>query len=71
MTFGDQDNRTLLIVDDDEPFRTRLMRAFSDRGFVSSRVRAASMKRWVWPTWTLPNSPSSICGCPANQDWTS
>jgi two-component system response regulator RegA len=27
------DNRTLLIVDDDEPFRTRLVRAFSDRGF--------------------------------------
>jgi two-component system response regulator RegA len=34
VTSGDQDNRTLLIVDDDEPFRTRLMRAFSDRGFV-------------------------------------
>jgi two-component system response regulator RegA len=27
------ENRTLLIVDDDEPFRTRLMRAFRDRGF--------------------------------------
>ena len=33
MTSGEHDNRTLLIVDDDEPFRTRLMRAFSDRGF--------------------------------------
>ena len=33
MTSSDQDNRTLLIVDDDEPFRARLMRAFSDRGF--------------------------------------
>jgi len=33
MTSSEQDNRTLLIVDDDEPFRTRLMRAFSDRGF--------------------------------------
>jgi two-component system response regulator RegA len=33
MTSSDQGNRTLLIVDDDEPFRTRLMRAFSDRGF--------------------------------------
>ena len=27
------ENRTLLIVDDDGPFRTRLMRAFRDRGF--------------------------------------
>jgi two-component system response regulator RegA len=27
------ENRTLLIVDDDVPFRTRLMRAFRDRGF--------------------------------------
>jgi len=26
------DGRTLLIVDDDEPFRTRLVRAFRDRG---------------------------------------
>ena len=33
MTSSEQDSRTLLIVDDDEPFRTRLMRAFSDRGF--------------------------------------
>src|SRR5262250_1258751 len=33
MSSADQSNRTLLIVDDDEPFRTRLMRAFSDRGF--------------------------------------
>lgn len=29
----DSENRTLLIVDDDEPFRTRLIRAFRDRGF--------------------------------------
>jgi two-component system response regulator RegA len=29
----DSENRTLLIVDDDGPFRTRLMRAFRDRGF--------------------------------------
>jgi len=29
----DSASRTLLIVDDDAPFRTRLMRAFSDRGF--------------------------------------
>jgi len=27
------DGRSLLIVDDDEPFRTRLIRAFADRGF--------------------------------------
>jgi two-component system response regulator RegA len=27
------ESRTLLIVDDDVPFRTRLMRAFHDRGF--------------------------------------
>lgn len=27
------ENRTLLIVDDDLPFRTRLIRAFRDRGF--------------------------------------
>ena len=33
MTPNEQDNRTLLIVDDDAPFRTRLMRAFRDRGF--------------------------------------
>lgn len=29
----DQESRTLLIVDDDVPFRTRLVRAFRDRGF--------------------------------------
>ena len=34
-----RDGRTLLIVDDDERFRARLMRAFSDRGF---EVRGAS-----------------------------
>lgn len=28
-----RDARTILIVDDDEPFRTRLVRAFADRGF--------------------------------------
>lgn len=28
-----QDARTLLIVDDDEPFRSRLVRAFRERGF--------------------------------------
>jgi len=28
-----RDGRSLLIVDDDAPFRTRLMRAFADRGF--------------------------------------
>jgi two-component system response regulator RegA len=33
MTSSDQESRTLLIVDDDEPFRSRLMRAFQDRGF--------------------------------------
>jgi two-component system response regulator RegA len=33
MTSSDQESRTLLIVDDDEPFRSRLMRAFRDRGF--------------------------------------
>src|SRR5689334_7646019 len=33
MSHVDSDNRTLLIVDDDRPFRTRLMRAFRDRGF--------------------------------------
>jgi two-component system response regulator RegA len=29
----DRDTRTLLIVDDDQPFRSRLIRAFRDRGF--------------------------------------
>ncbi len=29
----DHENRTLLIVDDDQSFRTRLIRAFRDRGF--------------------------------------
>jgi two-component system, response regulator RegA len=33
MTSGEQENRTLLVVDDDVAFRTRLMRAFQDRGF--------------------------------------
>lgn len=33
MSHHDQESRTLLIVDDDVPFRARLMRAFSDRGF--------------------------------------
>ncbi len=28
-----EDGRTLLVVDDDEPFRTRVARAFCDRGF--------------------------------------
>ena len=28
-----REGRSLLIVDDDSPFRTRLMRAFTDRGF--------------------------------------
>ena len=33
------ERRTLLVVDDDEPFRTRLMRAFESRGY---EVRGAS-----------------------------
>ncbi len=33
MSHPDPESRTLLIVDDDGPFRTRLMRAFRDRGF--------------------------------------
>jgi two-component system response regulator RegA len=33
MTSGEQESRTLLVVDDDVPFRARLMRAFQDRGF--------------------------------------
>lgn len=35
MTARDEarDNRSLLIVDDDAPFRTRLVRAFTERGF--------------------------------------
>lgn len=33
-----RDGRTLLIVDDDERFRTRLMRAFAERGFEVSGV---------------------------------
>lgn len=35
---GAKDGRTLLIVDDDERFRTRLMRAFAERGFEVSGV---------------------------------
>ena len=30
------DTRTLLVVDDDEPFRTRLVRALASRGFAAS-----------------------------------
>jgi two-component system response regulator RegA len=33
MSHLESENRTLLIVDDDASFRTRLMRAFRDRGF--------------------------------------
>ena len=33
MTIAARDARTLLIVDDDVPFRTRLVRAFVERGF--------------------------------------
>ena len=35
-----RENRTLLVVDDDAPFRSRLIRAFQDRGF--DTVGAAS-----------------------------
>jgi two-component system response regulator RegA len=31
-----RDARTILVVDDDEPFRRRLVRAFGDRGFEAS-----------------------------------
>jgi two-component system response regulator RegA len=33
MSEASREPRTLLIVDDDEPFRSRLVRAFRDRGF--------------------------------------
>jgi two-component system response regulator RegA len=33
---GSKDARTILVVDDDGPFRQRLVRAFSDRGFEAS-----------------------------------
>ena len=33
MSDANRESRTLLIVDDDQPFRSRLVRAFQDRGF--------------------------------------
>jgi len=54
---NDFDNKSLLIVDDDNPFRERLSRAMENKGFevlqaesVKTRICSCRLKisRWKW-----------------------
>ena len=44
---ADFDNKSLLIVDDDNPFRERLARAMEKKGFRFFKLRVCK-RVWIW-----------------------
>ena len=61
-----RESRTLLVVDDDAPFRNRLVRAFRDAGS-TRRAPPTTRKRWRARGRKARSSRSSICACPASR----
>ncbi len=55
--------KTLLIVDDDKPFLTRVTRAMETRGFVVSMASSVA-EGLAAIAKSPPASPSSTCGLP-------
>ena len=63
--------RSLLIVDDDDVLRSRLARAFRERGFEVREAGDAESGAAAWRARTRRSTRSSTCACPARRASTS